>query len=162
MRDKYKILHVADEASDAELVAIELRKNNICFEHLVVNCEKDYLQALDQFAPDIILCEHSLKFFNSVEAIHIINARQLYVPVILVTAAANEDVAIKLVMEGAHDYLLKGRLKRLPAALKNAIENSRLKNERIQIADKAHKKEILCNKLSLATKFAGKACGNIV
>src|SRR3954451_3263360 len=114
MTDKYKILHLEDVSTDAELVARELKKNNISFEHLVIDCEKDYIEALDQFCPDIVLCDHSHPSFNSLEAIRIIKAKKLYIPFILITATLTEELAVSVVKEGADDYIFKDRLKRLP------------------------------------------------
>ncbi|MCW3109317.1 MAG: domain S-box, partial [Segetibacter sp.] len=163
MTDRYKILHLEDVSTDAELVARELEKSNISFEHLVINSEKDYVQALDQFSPDIILCDTSLHSFNSHEAIKIIKTKKLYIPFILITASMSEEVAMSVVKEGADDYIFKDRLKRLPHALINAIEKNRFEKEHTQLIDEVLEKETLSkelleqlsNKLLLATSVAG-------
>ncbi|MCW3113120.1 MAG: domain S-box [Segetibacter sp.] len=163
MNDKYRILHLEDVSTDAELVARELKKNNISFEHLVIDCKKDYIEALDQFCPDIVLCGHSLRSFNSLEAISIIKAKMLCIPFILITATLTEEVAVRVVKEGADDYIFKDTLKRLPNALINAIEKYRFEKERTQLIDEVLEKETLLkellgqlsNKLLLATSVAG-------
>src|SRR4051812_4088784 len=119
MNTKYRVLHLEDVSTDAELVARELQKNNIDFEHYVVGTEEEYLRALDEFYPDIILCDHSLPSFNSLGAIKIIKERKLHIPFILITATMSEEVAMGVVREGADDYILKDRLKRLPNSVIN-------------------------------------------
>src|SRR5690349_5697013 len=100
---KYKILHLEDVESDAELVAFEL-KRSLQFDHLVIDSEKAYLNALEQFRPDIILCDHSLPSFNSLEALKIVKQKKLHIPFILITATMSEEVAVGVVREGADDY----------------------------------------------------------
>jgi PAS domain S-box-containing protein len=162
MNSKYKILHLEDVQSDAELVARELKKS-IDFDYLVIDSEKAYLNALEQFRPDVILCDHSLPSFNSLEALKIVKRKKLHIPFILITATMSEEVAAGVVREGADDYILKDRLKRLPNAVLNAIEKYRHEKERKVLIDEAHQKEALAgkrlvefsNKLLVATQIAG-------
>jgi PAS domain S-box-containing protein len=159
---KYKILHLEDVESDAELVAFEL-KRSLQFDHLVIDSEKAYLNALEQFRPDIILCDHSLPSFNSLEALKIVKQKKLHIPFILITATMSEEVAVGVVREGADDYILKDRLKRLPNAVLNAIEKYRYEKERKALIDEVHQKQVLTTKrlqelstkLLLATQAAG-------
>ncbi|HEX8461551.1 MAG TPA: PAS domain S-box protein, partial [Segetibacter sp.] len=161
--EKYKILHLEDVASDAELVARSLKKNNILFEHLVIDTEVEFSHALANFSPDVILCDHSLPAFNSFEALRIVKERQLNIPFIVITATMSEEVAMTIVREGADDYILKDRLSRLPFVVINAIDKYRYEKDRKRLIDDVHQKEAaskkqlqrLSDKLLLATKAAG-------
>jgi PAS domain S-box-containing protein len=163
MSNKYKILHIEDVATDAALAARELKKGNIDFEQYVVDTEKEYRKALDEYAPDIILCDHSLTTFNSSEALKIFKGKKIDIPFILITATLSDEFAISVLKEGADDYILKDRLKRLPSAVVNAIEKYQLNRERKQLVKKAKEKESLSqkrlknltNKLLLATSTTG-------
>ena len=163
MNNKYRILHLEDVASDAELVARELKENNISFDYLVVDSEGEYIKALNQFSPDIILSDHSLPAFNSIEAFKILKAQKLNIPFIIISATLTEEVAVTMVREGVDDYILKDRLKRLPHALVNAIEKFRFEKERKQLINEVQDKEALSKelllqlsgKLLLATKVSG-------
>ncbi|HVG15338.1 MAG TPA: PAS domain S-box protein [Chitinophagaceae bacterium] len=129
MKTKFKILHIEDHATDAELVAWQLKKK-FDFEHLVVDTEEDYRSALDSFCPDVILCDHSLPSFNSLEALKIVQQKALPVPFILITSTVSEEFAVEVIKRGADDYILKDRLGRLPVAVRNALEKFRLEKER--------------------------------
>ena len=124
-------------------------------ERLVIDSEKAYLDALEQFCPDVILCDHSLPSFNSLEALKIVKRKKLQIPFILITATMSEDVAAGVVTEGADDYILKDRLKRLPNAVLNAIEKYRHEKERKALIDEVRQKEVLATKrsLELSTKL---------
>ena len=52
------------------------------------------------------------------------------VPFIVVSGAIGEDVAVAIMREGATDYLLKDRLKRLGPAVRRALEDRRVLEER--------------------------------
>ena len=129
MNQTYKVLHLEDVSTDAELAAREMKKY-FQFQHHVVDTEEAYLEALEHFAPDIILCDHSLPAFNSLEALKIVQAKKLLVPFILITATMSEEFAVDVIKSGADDYILKDRLNRLPIAVKNAMEKFRLEKER--------------------------------
>lgn len=160
---KIKILHLEDMPADSELVARELKKSKLDFEHLVIDSEKDYLIALEVYKPDIILSDHSLPSFNSLEALKILKKKNISVPFILITATMSEETAIEVVKEGADDYILKDRLKRLPYAVINTIDKYKHEQERKQLLDQVQKREQLNNetlkeissKLLLATKASG-------
>lgn len=130
MNDKLKILHLEDLVSDAEFVARELKKANIASDILVVGTKQEYQKALNDFSPDIILCDHSLSSFDSFDALTILKQKNLNLPFILVTATMSDEAAAELMKRGATDYILKDRLKRLPKAVMNAIETKRVEDEK--------------------------------
>jgi PAS domain S-box-containing protein len=162
MKAKYKVLHLEDVQSDAELAARELRKS-IEIDHLVIDSEKSYLLALEQFRPDVILCDHSLPSFNSLEALKIVKRKKLHIPFILITSRMSEPAVAGVVKEGADGYILKDQLRRLPHAVLKAIEKYGHEKERKMQVDEAHQEEPiatkdsmeLSTKLLLATQVAG-------
>ena len=89
----------------------------------------DFLNALREFQPDIILSDHSLPAFNSLEALKITREEGVLSPFILVTATVSEEYAVSVIKEGASDYILKDRLERLPNAVQNALDRRRNEEE---------------------------------
>jgi PAS domain S-box-containing protein len=124
-----KILHLEDLPTDAELVEYELQKGNIKFEKRVVDNKDDFVRMLSDFNPDIILSDHSLPSFDSVQAMAILKERKLDIPFILITATVSEEFAVDIMKQGASDYILKDRLQRLPSAVINSLEKRRLREE---------------------------------
>lgn len=118
----YKILLVEDIPSDAELILYELRKAKINYEHQKVENEEQYLRALREYKPDIILADYSLPRFNALQALSIIKDENLIVPFILVTGSQSEEIAVECIKNGADDYILKTSLTRLPTAFYNSIK----------------------------------------
>ena len=130
MNRRLKILHIEDVPSDAELVERTLRKSGIDFEKITVDKKDEYIDALVNFKPDIILSDHSLPSFNSLEALKIMKETGVDVPFILITSTVSEEFAVNVMKEGASDYVLKDRLQRLPNAVLNALEKFHSDTER--------------------------------
>jgi len=144
----YKILLVEDIASDAELILYELKKAKIACEHLRVEHEEQYVKALKEFEPDIILADFSLPRFNALQALSIINEENIIIPFILVTGSQSEEIAVECIKNGADDYLLKTSLTRLPTAFFNSIKikkeiKTRQKAEQRLKESEAYKSAIL-------------------
>ncbi|HMI61529.1 MAG TPA: response regulator [Puia sp.] len=130
-----KILHLEDLVADAEIVERILRKAQFHFEKKVVSDEPEYIQALKEFKPDIILSDHSLPAFNSLEALRLARETGITAPFILITATVSEEFAVSVIKEGASDYILKDRLERLPNAIKSALDKYRTEKELARQAD---------------------------
>lgn len=138
-----KILHLEDMPTDAGLVERELKRGNMAFDKIVVDNKQDFIHALETFRPDIILSDHALPSFNSVEALRIIREMNIRVPFILITATISEEFAVEVMKEGAYDYILKDRMQRLPQAIMNAMEKFRITNERQKFMDEVIANEAL-------------------
>lgn len=136
-----KVLHLEDLPSDAEFVARVLRKSGNKFEIKVVDTRDEYETALQQFLPEIIISDHSLPSFNSLEAMDILHQSGIQVPFILVTGTVSDEFASEAMKKGAADYVLKDRLQRLPSAIMSALEIQRMEKEQHQSEEKAKESE---------------------
>jgi DNA-binding response OmpR family regulator len=129
-----KVLILEDSRDDVDLIERELKRGNINFTSVVVNKKVEFEKALTEFQPDIVLSDHSMPLFNSIEALKLCKDYQkdqnVCVPFILVTGAVSEEFAVLCIKAGADDYILKDRLKRLPASIEGALEKARVENER--------------------------------
>ncbi|OGS75984.1 MAG: hypothetical protein A2Z94_00510 [Gallionellales bacterium GWA2_55_18] len=116
-----RILLLEDEATDAELVEHALRKADLSFTAKRVDTRETFIQALEEFKPDIVLADYKLPSFDGGSAVKI--ARQQYpdIPVVIVTGAVGEETAVELLRLGARDYILKDRLARLGTAVRRVL-----------------------------------------
>lgn len=117
-----KILMLEDQQDDAGLIERTLRKENIKFTYKRVDDETAFINALEEFKPDLILSDHALPQFNSIEALKICRKRNYNGPFILVTGAVSDEFAVMCIKYGADDYVLKSNLSRLPVAIKSALD----------------------------------------
>ncbi|MES2678571.1 MAG: hybrid sensor histidine kinase/response regulator [Bacteroidota bacterium] len=122
MEKPLKILHIEDNSSDAWLIERALKKSGLTFTVKVVDKKQDFIDALDDLQPDLILSDHSLPQFDSMEALKIYKQKGVAIPFILITGSVSEEFAILSIKEGADDYILKNNLIRLPAAIEQALK----------------------------------------
>ncbi len=132
MTQGLRILIVEDLASDAELMAYELRQANFTFSTRRVENDVDFLQELAQFRPDLILSDYHLPHFNGLAALALAQEHCPDVPFIFVSGAIGEEVAIDTLKRGATDYVLKDRLSRLVPAVQRALREAADRRERRQ------------------------------
>ncbi len=121
MEDPLKILMLEDLQDDVGLIERILRKQGLSFVTSRVDTQEQFVDALKEFRPDVILSDHALPQFNSLEALKICQGMGLDVPFILVTGTVSEEFAVSCLKQGADDYVLKSNLVRLPSAIQNAL-----------------------------------------
>ncbi|MEK6783392.1 MAG: ATP-binding protein [Bacteroidota bacterium] len=135
MEMELRILMLEDMEEDAGLIDRALQKEKIAFNRLRVDDRNEFTEALVTFKPNVILSDHSLPHFNSIEALKIFQLKKLDIPFILVTGEVSEEFAVNCLKRGADDYVLKSNLSRLPLAIQHALrqhqdENTRKENEK--------------------------------
>lgn len=136
MTRKFKILYLEDVDTDAVLVERQLQKGHIDFELLVATNRIDFIKALKEFNPEVVLADHSLPTINSFDALDLLDEQGLKIPMILITANLSEELVVEIMKAGAYDYILKDRLQRLPQAVANAVERCAIENERQKYLEK--------------------------
>ena len=127
-----KILFVEDESFDAELNIREIKKVISRFDYHVV-CENNaFIELIDSFKPDIIISDYNMPAFDGLTALKIAQKKCPLIPFIIVTGSINEDTAVLCMKSGATDYVLKDSLKRLGPTVLSALEQKKIKEERIE------------------------------
>ncbi|MDZ4402454.1 PAS domain S-box protein [Prosthecobacter sp.] len=132
MPQPLRVLIVEDNPNDAELVLRDLRRAGFDPDWQRVETEHDYL---DRLKPDldIILSDYDMPEFSGPRALELLKHRGMDTPFIIISGTIGEDVAVDVMKLGATDYLLKDRLARLGASIKQALEQKRLQTERRRI-----------------------------
>lgn len=136
MEQPLKIVLLEDNPADVELIQRVLRKAGMPFECVVADTREEFIQGLESLQPDLVLSDHSLPQFNSLEALTLARTFNPDLPFILVTGAVSEEFAVTVIKEGADDYILKDHLVRLPSAIGNAIQKREAEKERGQMLER--------------------------
>ena len=79
---------------------------------------------------DVVFTDYYLKWSNGIDILRRIRALAPDVPVIMVSDTGSEEIAAQAMRLGLNDYVLKSHLARLPLAVKECLENVRLRVER--------------------------------
>jgi signal transduction histidine kinase len=130
MKEILRILMLEDIPDDAGLIERTLVKQKVSFVGKRVDSKDEFIDELNSFKPDVILSDHVLPQFNSLEALSICQQANLNIPFILVTGTVSEEFAVNCLKQGADDYVLKSNLVRLPSAIQNALRQRSLELHR--------------------------------
>jgi PAS domain S-box-containing protein len=130
-----RILFLEDLPADAEMAMRELRQAGIEFVGKVVETEKDFKTALNEFNPDIIVSDYSLPTFDGMSALKIVREHTHYIPFIVLTGSMNEETAVNCMKAGANDYVIKEQIKRLPYAVLEVIEANKVRLEKLEMEE---------------------------
>ncbi len=134
MNNELHILILEDVPEEAVLVERALRREKVTFVSRRVDSREAFEDALKNFRPDIVLSDHALPQFNSIEALELCRKFNSDIPFILVTGTVSEEFAVTCIKRGADDYILKSNLTRLGSAIRNAL-NHRETEERKRLAE---------------------------
>jgi signal transduction histidine kinase len=126
----FRFLLVEDNPLDVELVQRELRRAGFEFTAAVVQTPEDFTREVRACCPHVVLADYNLPHWRGIEGLKILEEEGLDVPLILVTGALGEVTAVDCLKQGATDYVLKGALTRLPTAVRRALQEKKLREQR--------------------------------
>jgi len=86
--------------------------------------------ALDRQAWDVAIAEYSMPAFSGTLALQLVRDRDTDLPFIFVSATTGEETAVAAMKTGAHDYIMKGNLKRLAPAVARELREAAVRRER--------------------------------
>lgn len=118
------------------LLARALKDDGLQFNLRRVDTRKEFEDALESYPVDVILSDHALPQFNSLEAFKLYQEKGLSIPFILVTGTVSEEFAVNVLRKGVDDYILKRNLSRLPLAITNALNKHNANKEKIKAEKK--------------------------
>lgn len=122
-----RVLMVEDSEDDALLLIRTLRKNGYEPTAERVQTSEDLTLALSRQPWDIILCDFHLPGFSGIDAIAIVKKMNLDIPIIVVSGAIGEEMAMDCIHRGASDYIMKGNLTRLGLAVKRDLQEKEMR-----------------------------------
>lgn len=130
--DPLQILIVEDDENDVILLQKELRAGGLVFESRVVDTHNDFVRALNESVPDLIIADFQLPRFDALTALELSQQKARRTPFIIFTGCLDEATAVLCMKLGAWDYVLKQNPVRLVACIRSALERRRLVDEREQ------------------------------
>lgn len=122
-----RILFLEDREDDVFLASRELRRSGVDHQLLRVETREDFVAALGDFGPDIILADYGLPAFDGMSALVLAQDLQPATPLIMVTGSLNEEIAVECMKAGAADYVLKERNARLAPSVTAALDRAKVR-----------------------------------
>jgi PAS domain S-box-containing protein len=116
MVDPLRVLFVEDAENDCILILDELRRGGYEAQSRRVDSAESLAAALAR-SWDVVICDYRVPPLTPLHVIQALRARELDVPIIVVSGTVEEEDMVDVMRAGAHDYMHKGNLKRLVPAV---------------------------------------------
>ncbi|MDB6018857.1 MAG: putative sensor protein [Pedosphaera sp.] len=124
MKKPLRILIVEDSEDDTLFLLRELERGGFEPVSERVDSLQSMASALDRRGWDIIVSDHSMPGFGSLDAIRVLKEKELDIPFIVVSGAVGEELAVKAMKAGANDYVMKSQLTRLVPAIERELQEA--------------------------------------
>ena len=125
-----RVLIVEDSEDDAVLLVRELRRGGYEPVFKRVETPESMKEALEKEKWDIIISDFILPRFSGLAALDVLKRSGLDLPFIIVSGKIGENTAVDAMKAGAHDYIMKESLKRLPPAVERELREAESRRER--------------------------------
>ncbi len=139
MTKPLRALIVEDSEDDTELLLRELQRGGYEPVHARVDTPKAMQSELTMRQWDIVFSDFTMPHFNAFDALALLRSTGVDLPFIIVSGTIGEDRAVTAMKAGAHDYILKGNLKRLVPAVERELREARVRQERRQAEETIHR-----------------------
>jgi signal transduction histidine kinase len=151
MNTPIHILHLEDDANDAELVEATLKGGGLACAITWVKSLSEMVAALEHGGVDLIVSDSGLPDLDGMSALQVMRGRWPAIPVIFVSGKLGEERAVEALKNGATDYVLKDHLSLLPPAVRRAM---------LEVAERTERKRleaqfIEAQKLEVIGQLAG-------
>ena len=125
---KDKILVVDDEQSMREFLEIMLKKED--YKVSLASNGEEVLKLLERDIFDLVLLDVRMPKMDGIAVLKRIKALAAETIVIMITAYASHDTAVKAMKEGAYDYITKPfKIDEIKLIIRNALEKKNLQKE---------------------------------
>ena len=121
MKKPLRVLHLEDNAIDAELFCMVLKGEGIDCAITCVRTRRDFQAALEQGQFDLIVSDFSLPAFDGLAALKMARQHSPNTPFIFASGTMREAEAMQALSSGASDFVIKDDAPGLIAAVKRAI-----------------------------------------
>jgi signal transduction histidine kinase len=130
MQPVITLLHLEDDAQDAELAQAMLEAAELPCQVTRVQTREEYEVALRRGGYALILADYRLPAYDGLSALSLAQTLCPQTPFIFVSGTMGEDAAIEGLTKGATDYVLKQKLSRLVPAVRRALHEAENRRER--------------------------------
>src|SRR4030042_843229 len=149
---KDKILVADDEKSMREFLEIMLKKEN--YKVSLASNGEEVLRCIEKDSIDLVLMDIRMPRLDGIAALREIKAISPETVVIMITAYASADTAIKAMKEGAYDYITKPfKVDEIKLIIKNALEKKNLQKENILLKQVVRDRYVFDNIIGQSPKM---------
>jgi signal transduction histidine kinase len=138
-----RVLFIEDSADDEALLVRALTAAGFHLEHQRVETEEALRAALAEGPWDAVICDWSLPCLDALRALKLLSDSRLDLPFLIVSGTVGEEAAVEAMRAGAHDYVMKSNLRRLPETLRREVREAGLRRDRRSLEEQVRKAQKL-------------------
>lgn len=131
-----RILFVHSDAADVEQCVQELRRANFKVNADVILTPEQFAKRLKSKRYDVVLFEYPSPNWQGPQVLEILHLRDRQIPCIFLTDPMQLETEAELIAEGAADCVEMDRVGHLPVAIRRALSDNKLREERDQTEKK--------------------------
>jgi PAS domain S-box-containing protein len=132
MSKPLRSLIIEDSPEQAQLLIHELTAGGYELTYERVDTAEAVIAALERQNWDIVLSDHYMPGFSSMDALSLLQGKELDLPFIIVSGHISEEEAVAAMKAGAHDYVMKDKLARLVPAVERELKEAEERRKRKQ------------------------------
>ena len=136
-----RALMVEDSEDDMLLIIRELKKGGYNPVYERAENAAAMKKALQEKQWDIILCDYEMPKFSGEQAIALLKETNIDIPLIIVSGNIGEETAVKCMLSGAQDYIMKGNLSRLCPSIARELKEAEVRAQRKRAEDELRESE---------------------
>ncbi len=141
MGQPLRVLIIEDSEDDARLMLLELGRGGYDTISRRVETPEDMRSALEEGTWDAAISDYTLPRFSAPAALKLLQEIGIDLPFIVVTGAVGEETAVEVMKAGAHDYVMKHNLKRLPSSIERELRQAAVRKERKRVEESLKESE---------------------
>ncbi|MCX5747124.1 MAG: PAS domain S-box protein [Proteobacteria bacterium] len=153
-----RILVVEAKAADATLVMRELQRADPASACVCVDSLPALQDALTKDRWDAVISAWTLPGFDALAVMALVRATGVDLPFIVVSGTGGEELAVAAMRAGAHDYVAKANLARLPVVVERELREARMRQDHRR---QAHRFQALIERSAAVVLLSDRA-GNLV
>jgi PAS domain S-box-containing protein len=136
-----RLLIIGDSEDDYVLVTQELRRNGLAPDSLRVGTAAALSEALSSGNWDVIVSDYTMSTLSAPAALEVLKQTKHDIPVLVISGAEGEDIAVRMMQAGASDYIMKGQLSRLVPAIEREMREAARRRERRRVQQELSKSQ---------------------
>ena len=131
-RRPLRVLFVHSVAANVEQCVRELKRAHCKVSADVVSSSEQFVKYLDSKYYDVVLAKYPMRKWHGPRILEVLRPRERHIPVIFLAETMKPETMAALVTEGASDCVDRDHIGHLPIAIRRALRENNLREERDQ------------------------------
>jgi len=140
-RPPLRVLFVHGVDAEVKRWVRELKRAHCKVSEDVVSSSEQFVKQLDSKYYDVVLAKYPMRNWHGSRVLEVLRARKRHIPIIFLTDTVELETLAELITEGAADCVDRDHIGHLPIAVRRALSENNLREERDQAENRLRHSE---------------------